>query len=153
MVISVLTTKTHMPRTRPTGRQYTGTFKKMLPVSTGDDNVLSSKVLYLKRTMLFWTKTHYKWTQDKTNAFFKEICMGSKRCTCDGDLSQEFFCRRQFSKTNCGHKKTTIATKFLSWVRHTVPDPWQKFPCYCGLFVYVVGYWKLTSTKNSRDRS
>ena len=32
------------------------------------------------------------------------------------------FCRRQFSKVDLGHKKTTIATKFLSWVLHTVPD-------------------------------
>ena len=50
------------------------------------------------------------------------------------------------------YKKTTIPMKFLSWVQHTVPHPWQ-FCCYCGLFVHVAGHWKLTSAKNSRDRA
>ena len=63
------------------------------------------------------------------------------------------FCRRQFSMSSHMHKKTTIATKFLSWVRHTVPDPWQKFRCYCGLFVPAIYRWKLSSAKNSRDRA
>ena len=34
--------------------------------------------------------------------------------------------------------------KFLSWVRHSVPHPWQKFHCYCGLFVQVARHWELT---------
>ena len=33
---------------------------------------------------------------------------------------------------------------FLSWVRHSVPHSWQKFHCYCGLFVKMARLWKLT---------
>ena len=32
------------------------------------------------------------------------------------------FCRRQYSMSSYMHKKTTLAMKFLSWVRHTMPD-------------------------------
>ena len=38
-----------------------------------------------------------------------------------------------FSMSDCTHKNTTIATKVLSWVWHSVSHPWQKFRYHCDI--------------------